>query len=270
MSSPPPRRHRGFTLVELLVVIGVISLLIAILLPALNAARRQAQRVQCLSNIRQVDLWLMFYRNDNNRHMLPPYYQGSPGNYASPAAPDPLELPYTGPGGLGETCSGGYDEDVWYFYGLAPYITGDKMKFYLTACPEKPQKSFCWGWYPYGLNMNLRWVYHWNTTTRTYDLISNVVKLDALRVSGETAVVMESYVTSPAVYLHVENAAYGNAIPAVSTIGWHNNRGINVAYLDGHAGWVGNQGTGENQFVDVWSKGPTSPGSDFSKFWYGQ
>src|SRR4051812_32524115 len=140
MSSPPPRRHRGFTLVELLVVIGVISLLIAILLPALNAARRQAQRVQCLSNIRQVDLWLMFYRNDNNRHMLPPYYQGSPGNYASPAAPDPLELPYTGPGGLGETCSGGGDGDGGDFYWLAPDNTRDTVKIFFSPLSQKTGK----------------------------------------------------------------------------------------------------------------------------------
>jgi prepilin-type N-terminal cleavage/methylation domain-containing protein len=58
--------RRGFTLVELLVVIGIIALLISILLPSLNRARESAKRTACLSNLRQVHASFIFYALDYN------------------------------------------------------------------------------------------------------------------------------------------------------------------------------------------------------------
>ena len=70
----------GFTLVELLVVIGIIAILVSILLPALNKARQQAQLTQCASNLRQICQWGFQYANDNNG-ILPTSYIGSGGGY---------------------------------------------------------------------------------------------------------------------------------------------------------------------------------------------
>ncbi len=57
---------KGFTLVELLVVIGIISVLIAILLPALSRAREEARRIACLSNLRQLGMGFYMYATENH------------------------------------------------------------------------------------------------------------------------------------------------------------------------------------------------------------
>jgi prepilin-type N-terminal cleavage/methylation domain-containing protein len=88
----PQLHRRAFSLVELLVVIGIIAFLIAILLPELRVVREIGQRTQCQSNLRQIGYALMIYSNENGGSM--PSWSGWHAT-ATPVDPN-AEVPWVG------------------------------------------------------------------------------------------------------------------------------------------------------------------------------
>ncbi len=94
LNASSRRFRHGFTLVELLVVIGIIALLIAILLPSLNRAREAGRRVQCLSNLRSLGQATMMFATEN-KGFLPTGAGGSPAiispNGSGTISPTPAE-----------------------------------------------------------------------------------------------------------------------------------------------------------------------------------
>src|SRR5262245_27497001 len=112
-------KRKAFTLVELLVVIGIIALLVAILLPALNRARDTAVRVQCASNLRQIGLAVMNYANDN--HVVLPVKMSIPS------------LSYVGVYLLATSAD---SSPMWYLY-IRGYLKNLKVDY----CPAASQSG---------------------------------------------------------------------------------------------------------------------------------
>lgn len=144
------RIRAGFTLVELLVVIGIIALLVAILLPALNKARQQGQWAACLSNLKQIGNALLSYSTENKGY-YPRCASGANGQF-----PDDFIFWQEAP------APGRNSDDS----ALVPYIgtKGDKFK-QVMRCPTdnyadrgvRPGRE-AYGAYRYSYSMNQWWV----------------------------------------------------------------------------------------------------------------
>lgn len=117
-------RHAAFSLVELIVVIGLIALLLAITAPALQSSREQARSVLCSSNIRQLLIGLHTYELENET--LPYSLDTNPTN------PPPGDYPG----------NHSYDRMGWWWFNYINYYSESKNKKQVLWCPSRQIREF--------------------------------------------------------------------------------------------------------------------------------
>ena len=233
------RRKRGFTLIELLVCVALIAVLLGLLLPGLGAARAQARRVKCASNLRQLGQTLQMYAGEYRGQAMPLAYDDVPPTYW-----------------WGTNARGAVDHTrglVW------PYLRSELRTDGVYECPDQP-----WGTYvpqgaaravtstygyngyflcpPYAPGWNMRGPFY--IGDRPWQNLDTLALPQRVFAFGDTGIELGQG--------RLQNDALLDPPELFTTHGWVRNgspttcfrhRGrVNIVFVDGHAEALGRAG----------------------------
>ena len=213
---------RGFTLVELLVVIGIIAILITVLMPALSKAKQSAWQVSCSNNLRQLMMGYLMFANEHQGHLPGGHYDTSAWN---PPQRDPEKRDWV----FGNTRATGIDMSKVPQEGtLFRYVNNDANIYRCPALSPMPgAKQESNGRFDYANFLSF-------TGARVVKVrpIARYTHKNGLQEYVPTPVIVEE---DPAHHMNTTSVDSGHA--SIDSLSHQHRKGCNYASIDGSVHW---------------------------------